>query len=67
MTIPTAVPRVSAVLPVYNGENYVAEAIRSVLEQTVTDFELIVVDDERIARAQPSEQGLRRVPGVQRP
>ncbi len=36
---------VSAVIPVYNGERYVAEAIRSVLEQTHPAHECIVVDD----------------------
>lgn len=39
------VPRVSVVMPVYNVEAYVAEAIDSVLAQTMPDFELIVVDD----------------------
>jgi glycosyltransferase involved in cell wall biosynthesis len=36
---------ISAVIPVYNGENFVAEAIESVLAQTYSPFELIVVDD----------------------
>lgn len=36
---------VSAVIPVYNGEQYIAEAIRSVLEQTRPVMECIVVDD----------------------
>lgn len=36
---------VSIVMPVYNGEKYLAEAIRSVIEQTYADWELIVVDD----------------------
>ena len=36
---------VSCILPVYNGERYVEQAIRSVLAQSFQDFELIVVDD----------------------
>ena len=36
---------VSVVLPVYNGEKYLDEAICSVLSQTYPNFELIIVDD----------------------
>ena len=36
---------VSVVIPAYNSEAYVADAIRSVLEQEVGDLECIVVDD----------------------
>ncbi len=36
---------VSVVIPVYNGEDFLAEAVESVLRQTEDDFELIVVDD----------------------
>ncbi|MCY3779184.1 MAG: glycosyltransferase family A protein [Chloroflexi bacterium] len=38
-------PTVSVVMPVFNGEKYLAEAIDSILAQTLTDFELLVVDD----------------------
>ena len=36
---------VSLVLPVYNGERYLAEALDSIFAQSFTDFELIAVDD----------------------
>jgi glycosyltransferase involved in cell wall biosynthesis len=38
-------PFVSVVLPVYNCPQYVGEAIQSILDQSFTDFELIVIDD----------------------
>lgn len=38
-------PVVSVLVTAFNREKYIAEAIESVLAQTFTDFELIVVDD----------------------
>jgi glycosyltransferase involved in cell wall biosynthesis len=38
-------PRVTLALPVYNGEKYVVQAIRSILAQDYTDFELIITDN----------------------
>lgn len=38
-------PTISVVIPVYNGEETIKETIESVLSQTFSDFELIVIDD----------------------
>ena len=38
-------PRVSIGLPVYNGERYLQQAIDSLLAQTFSDFELILLDN----------------------
>jgi len=40
-----AVPRLSIGLPVYNGENYLAESIDALLGQSYQDFELIISDN----------------------
>ena len=38
-------PKISIGVPVYNGENYLAEALESLLAQTFTDFEIIICDN----------------------
>jgi len=38
-------PLVSVLMPAYNGEPYLIEAIESILNQTLTDFELVIIDD----------------------
>ena len=38
-------PKISLIMSVYNGEDYLSEAIDSVLNQTFTDWELIVIND----------------------
>lgn len=38
-------PKVSVIMPVYNGEKYLQEAIDSILGQTYQDFEFIVIND----------------------
>ncbi|MEO0836014.1 MAG: glycosyltransferase family A protein [Cyanobacteria bacterium J06642_3] len=37
--------KVSVIIPAYNGDRYLGAAIDSILEQTFTDYEIIVVDD----------------------
>lgn len=39
-------PKISVVMPVYNREKYLKESIESILNQTFTDFEFIIVDDQ---------------------
>lgn len=39
------IPAVSVVLPAYNCEKYIAKSIESVLHQTFTDFEFIIIND----------------------
>jgi Glycosyl transferase family 2 len=41
----TSLPRVSIGLPVFNGENYLAAAVESILRQDFADFELIISDN----------------------
>lgn len=38
-------PLISVIMPVFNAELYVEEAVRSILDQTFRDFEFIIVDD----------------------
>ena len=38
-------PEVSIIVPVYKVEDYLERCVKSILAQTYTDFELILVDD----------------------
>jgi glycosyltransferase involved in cell wall biosynthesis len=38
-------PLISVVMPAYNAERYVGAAVESILAQTFTDFEFIIIDD----------------------
>ncbi len=40
-----ASPQVTVLLSVYNAERYLAEAIESILKQTFTDFEFVIIND----------------------
>ena len=38
-------PKISIIIPVYNTEEYLRECLDSVIEQTLKDIEIILVDD----------------------
>jgi glycosyltransferase involved in cell wall biosynthesis len=38
-------PKITVLMPVYNGEKYLREAIESILCQTYTDFEFLIIND----------------------
>ena len=38
-------PKVTVLMPAYNAELYLLKAVNSILSQTFTDFELMVIDD----------------------
>ena len=38
-------PKITVLMPVYNAERFLREAMESILQQTFRDFELIVIDD----------------------
>lgn len=39
------IPKISVLMPVYNCELYIKEAVESILNQTYTNFEFIIIDD----------------------
>jgi glycosyltransferase involved in cell wall biosynthesis len=39
------VPEVSVIIPVYNMEQFLEDCLNSVLAQTFTDFEIVIVND----------------------
>lgn len=43
--MPTRIPSISVIIPVYNAESFLAEAVQSVQEQTFKASEIIIVDD----------------------
>ena len=41
----TSSPLVTVLMPIHNGEAFVADALESILEQTFRDFEFLIIDD----------------------
>jgi len=39
------IPQISVLMPVYNGSAYLADAVESILNQTFSDFEFLIIDD----------------------
>ena len=38
-------PKISVIVPVYKAEKYICRCVDSILAQTFTDFELLLIDD----------------------
>lgn len=51
--------KVSVVVPVYNGEKYIADTIKSILAQTLKEFELIVVNNDSTDGSEDIVKGFR--------
>ena len=45
-------PIISIIMPAYNAENYIAQAIQSILDQTFTNFEFIIINDGSIDKTE---------------
>jgi glycosyltransferase involved in cell wall biosynthesis len=56
----SASPVISVLMPVYNAERYLTEATDSILKQTYTDFELIIINDGSTDRSLEILEGFAR-------
>ncbi|WP_413161541.1 glycosyltransferase family 2 protein [Capilliphycus salinus ALCB114379] len=45
MSITSKLPRISVIIPAYNCDRYVGQAVESILHQTYSSYEIIVIDD----------------------
>ncbi len=55
-------PAITVIIPMYNAEKYIGECLQSLLNQTLKNFEVIVVDDcstdNSLAVAEKTGEGL---------
>ena len=58
--------RVSVVMPIYNGRDYLRQAIDSVLQQTYADVELVAVNDGSTDRSGEDTTGRLEAHGLRR-
>jgi len=45
MKLERKTPKITVIMPSYNSEKYLDDSIQSILNQTFTDFEFIIIDD----------------------
>ncbi|MBT4520658.1 MAG: glycosyltransferase [Halieaceae bacterium] len=50
-------PRITALMPVYNAERYLPEALKSILDQSYDNFRLLIVDDASTDSSSAMMQG----------
>ena len=51
-------PKISVIIPVYGVEDYIEKCLQSLLDQTFTDFEAIIVDDGSLDQSIPKAKKL---------
>jgi glycosyltransferase involved in cell wall biosynthesis len=54
-------PRISVIMPVFNTAAYLGDAINSILSQTLSDFEFIIIND---GSTDGSEEVIKRSPDL---
>jgi len=45
MVMNMTAPKISVIVPVYNVENYLVDALDSLVNQSLTDIEVLMIDD----------------------
>ena len=58
-------PKVSLIIPVYNVENYIEKCLDSVINQTLKDIEIIIVNDgSKDTSKEKIEKYLKKYPSI---